>query len=260
MNLALRALLRSLFFVPLLPFLTGCGICIMGVGDCPSSPNPASSTVISAKAYPAGVYGPWTNAAISGSALSGYSCGFYQDGCKLAFNSRTDAQGNYTLTTAAIPATWQIAIAADSTCSNGAAWGGLLSPGPGPTIFCGDGVSAASAYATPSGCTVTTTIYMDGGGTEVDSDCPGSVTLTATQVGLPTSYPLSVYAYNETGQQLNSGSNWASNSNTVSVTVPAPAETSVITVVDPNNDVVLGAALFTVTQRTRRVKCSPFCT
>jgi hypothetical protein len=70
MSRALKVLLTLLLFVPL-SVLTGCGICIMGVGDCPSSPNPSSSTVISAKASPGGVYGPWTNAAISGSALSG---------------------------------------------------------------------------------------------------------------------------------------------------------------------------------------------
>jgi hypothetical protein len=258
MHCALRSILKSLFIVPLLPLMTGCGICIMGIGDCPSSPDPSSTTVISAKAYPGGVYGPWTNAAISGSTPS-TSCQFYQNGCKLAFNGRTDSNGQYSLTTAAIPDNWQIAIAGDSVCSSGAAWQGLLSPGVGPTIACGNGVNAASAYVTPSECTVTTTIFMDGGGTEVDSDCPDSVTLSATQIALPTSYQLSVYAYSELGQQLNSGSNWASDPSTISVTVPTPQETSVMTVVDPNNDSVLGAALFTVNQRTRRVKCSPFC-
>jgi hypothetical protein len=250
----LRSLLLVLSFLPATGMLTGC-CSLLGI-DCGPGGGANTGGAGSGTFYvwTKTASGVWANANVTGSAEPfSYSCDPTSDqDCYTNFSGFTTGNnGELIFSTDALPATWTAAATGDSTCPSGGNSGPLsISNGLPIVVHCG-ATSAGTFTASPASCTW----YLDQYTGEWDtSNCPASLTLTSNGPIFPTSYALNATAYDDTATEMYTGSYTASSSITIVVPAPTTAGTTVLTIVDPTTNEVLGTAVFTITKSS---KCNP---
>ncbi len=227
--------------------------CCQYLNDCPTVTVGPSlpKSVIEAKTSIGGVVGPWMYAVVQGAAFpdgsNGYSCTPNSTGCYLSFQGATNSNGNYTISSNAIPGDWQIGIEPDQNCPQGAATQVIyLTPSTTytPTLIVCNSIGSGSATASPATCTQT----LNNSTGVMTSNCPSTISLTIRSDSLPTAHALNISDYSETGIQQYSFSGSASNTTTIVIPTPSVVGQSVLVIFDPQTDVPLGAALFTINQ------------
>ena len=219
-------------------FLTGCPVSVSG--NLPVGSSGQGNSTLYTHAYTS--TGAWAGAEVIGTG-EGYGCNIATDtDCLTSFKGETDSSGNFSYSTDALPANWDVTAAGDSTCPQGAESGWTWST-DGTTIPlpCGQQVTAD---------TVTCTVEYNASGQETSNGCPSTVTITESTPTFPTSYALDSGTYNYDATNIASYQGTASTS--TSITVPAPVASStnyglkIITVWDPNTNQVLAAAGFNI--------------
>jgi hypothetical protein len=166
------------------------------------------------------------------------------DYCLEDFTGVTDEIGNYTLVTDAMPANWEIGATEEvgtTDCLVGATWYGNLTPASGAQLVCGQ-TSQGAFIPSPQSCS-TEVNYVTG--QILENSCTSTITLSTAPGTMPTSYAMKVGTYNDEGDLNASNSISASSSSSITVPTPNIIGTSVIIVVDPTTNQVLGAGLFT---------------
>ncbi len=232
-------------------FITGC--CnILGVNVCPTTSS-LPTAVIEAATLVGGTTAPWVggivvaNAVADGTGPGGYTCIVDSSGCSLTSTGKTDSLGNYPIKSDAIPGDWQVGIKPDANCLQGAATTVLYlgtSTTSDPTmVVCGD-IASGSATANPASCIET----LNNSTGVMTSNCPSTITLTIATDSLPTAHALNVSDYSDTGNQYYGFTGSASNTTTIVVPTPNVIGQSVLVIYDPQTNVPLGAALFTLNQ------------
>jgi hypothetical protein len=222
-------------------FSTGCGNPAGGS----SGSGGSSALIVSLLNNQPGLIEIWPTAAINGSeTYPVYNCDSETDAsCILDFATATTPQGQFTLYSLAIPATWNLAGLADVNCQSGGTWSGTITSSDETEITCGQW-GLGSAIVSPTSCT--TIVNYDTGQIE-HNNCPSSVTLTfpAGTETFPTSHAMTVGTYDVTGTSESSDSITASSSTTISVPLPGEVGNSAIIVVDPSTNKIIGSGLFT---------------
>jgi hypothetical protein len=187
--------------------------------------------------------GVWPQAAVNGYVVPGsYSCNpSTDDNCTIGFGETEDGtNGELIFSTDTLPASWEFAAEADSNCAAGADYGPqTVSSGDTIQLYCGT-ISTGSLTASPDQCTDT---LNENTGKET-SNCPTNITLSSSTSIFPTTYALTVTNYGDEAGELSSGGDSASSSTSITVSTPNTHGTTVLTVVDPTTDQVLGATTF----------------
>lgn len=221
-------------------------MCVMAVGCTSGGSSPSlPSNQLYAQTYEAGVLSPWANAHFYALGVADNNCSLASDSnCITQVNSQFGNNGYYTLSTDAIPGTWDIGVSADSNCSGGASFSGPLSSGGSTTLSCGAFAPGVPALS-PDTCTQTTYIYDKTGQRTTSSNCPSTVTLTMGAATFPTTRAMSVTGYNDAAQQIQTTSVYATSSTQMTMATPQTVGSSVLVIRDPNSGSVLGTGLFT---------------
>jgi len=181
--------------------------------------------------------GTWQYAVVDGTAAPTPSCVASDppdSNCWTSFQDfGTGSAGEFIFSTDALPATWSVAAEADSNCSAGGSNDGSISNGGRIDVYCGsfDGEGTA---ASPASCTI---IYVNG---VLEGGCSPYLTITTSSSVLPTSYALTAGWYTDDAASESSSSPTASSSTQITVPAPTSWGLSVITIVDPTTDEVLG--------------------
>ncbi len=256
-----KSLIALLLAGTILPLFGGCssggGTTTTYVSVGPSGAS--GSGTITAYTTVNGVNQGW-QATISGSAVNP-SCNLLTDqNCFTSFSQVKmgldgSGTGSITINSDAIPGYWQFGLLADSTCTTGASSGVIfvanIIPDDDQSIPCEDG-DAGDAVVSPASCD---SIFNTETG-QTKTTCTSTVTLSTSPATMPTTYAVTVGAYDSFGDLEASNSITASSSTSITVPTPSSVGYSVITIIDPTTNSVVAAGLFTRNSEVLSSPCS----